>query len=150
VGEVVLEAHPIFLWQPLAGAVSYSVVIFDTNANQIQTSPATHSTSWKPAHPLQRGKVYQWQVRAVMGDGKPVVAPSFPKPEAKFRVLDQAKVDELRQFRQAHPESHLVLGILFAESGLLKDARSELGEIQQSDRNFELAQNLLRSVRELR
>ncbi len=53
-------------------------------------------------------------------------------------------------FRQAYPESHLVLGILYAEAGLLKDAERELDDIRENNHDFELAQSLLRNVRELR
>jgi len=150
IGEVVMEPRPLLHWHPLTGAVSYSVAIFDSKANPVQTSPLLHLTQWKPARPLQRGQVYQWQVTAVMSDGKRVIAPSFPNPRAKFRVIDQAKADELEQFRQAHPDAHLVLGILYTEGGLLKDGERELVGIPANNRDFELAQQLLRSIRELR
>src|SRR5579859_2505131 len=52
-GEVVIEPRPLFRWQPLAGAVSYSVVIIDTKTNQVLSSPAGRFTQWQPAHPLQ-------------------------------------------------------------------------------------------------
>jgi len=150
VGEVVIDQRPLLRWQPLAGAVRYSLAIFDANANPVQTSSPLHLTQWKPPHPLQCGQVYQWQVTAEMSDGKRVIAPSFPSPKAKFRVIDQAKADELEQFRQAHPESHLVLGILYSEAGLLKDGQRELGDIPANSRDFALAQQLLRSIRESR
>ena len=150
VGEVVIDPRPLFHWEPLTGAVTYSVVIFNTSPNPVQTSTPLHLTQWKPPHPLQHGQVYQWQVTAVMSDGKSVIAPSFPSPKAKFRVIDQAKADELEQFRLAHPEAHLVLGILYTEAGLLKNGERELGDIPENSRDFELARHLLRSIRELR
>src|SRR5579859_2040060 len=57
-GEVVIEPRPLFRWQPLAGAVSYSIVIIDTKTKKIQNSPAGNLTQWQPAHPLQHGEVY--------------------------------------------------------------------------------------------
>jgi hypothetical protein len=57
VGEVVTDPRPLFRWHPVAGAVAYSVVIFGTKANRVQTGSAGRSTRWKPAHPLQRGHV---------------------------------------------------------------------------------------------
>jgi hypothetical protein len=150
VGEAVIEAHPAFRWQALAGAGTYSVVVFDTNAKLVQSSPALRVTEWKPSQPLKRGQVYQWQVTAVMGDGKSVIAPSFPQPKAKFRVVDEAKANELEQFRQTHPEAHLVLGILSAQAGLVKSGEQELAQVPGNSRDYDLAQALLRSVRELR
>lgn len=149
-GEVVSDPRPLFRWQPLAGALSYSVAILDTKGNRLQTSPTLGLTQWKAAHPLQRGRVYQWKVIATTKDGQSVIAPSFPRPKAKFRVIDQAKADELERFRQAHPEAHLVLGILYAEAGLLKNAEQELEGVPRNSRDFELASDLSRGVRALR
>src|SRR5260370_3541202 len=58
VGEVVIDPRPLFRWQPLGEAVSYSVVIFDTKGNQVRTSSATTSTSLKPSHSFQPRPVY--------------------------------------------------------------------------------------------
>ena len=149
-GEVVIEPRPLFRWQPIGGAVSYSVVIIDTKTKKMQSSPVGNLTQWQPAHPLQHGEVYEWQVTAVMSDGKSVIAPAFPNPKAKFRVIDQTRADELERFRQTHPEAHLVLGIVYAEAGILKDAEQEFSEVPENSRDFELAQNFLRNVRKLR
>lgn len=148
--EVVSDVRPVFRWQPLAGATSYSVAIFDPTLNPVQSSPPLRGTQWKPNRPLKRGQVYQWQVKATMIDGRSITSPRPPSPGAKFRVLDQAKADEFEQFRKAHPAVHLVLGIVYAQAGLFEDAEGELRRIPQGGPEYELAEQLLRSLREKR
>jgi hypothetical protein len=150
VGEVVSEQTPVFQWKPLPGAAYYSVTVFDLDSNRIQAGLSLHTLDWKPARPLDRGKVYQWQVKAVMSNGKFVIAPKFPAPLARFRVLDQEKASALEQFRRAHPDAHLVLGVLYAQAGLLTSAEQELAAIPGNSSDFELAHNLLASIRSMR
>jgi anti-sigma factor RsiW len=148
--EVVSDDRPVFRWQPLAGATSYSVAIFDSTLDPVQSSPPLRGTQWKPTRPMKRGQVYQWQVTAAMMDGRSITSPRPPSPGAKFRVLDQAKAKEFEQFRKAHPEAHLVLGVIYAQAGLFEDAESELRRIPHGGAEYELAQQLLRSLREKR
>lgn len=150
ISEVVANDRPLFRWQPLAGARSYSAAVFDVKLNEVQSSPALHATQWTPDRPLKRGQAYLWQVTAQLSEGNPVTAPSPPSPEAKFRVLDQKKADEIAHFQEANPESHLVLGILYAQAGLLEPGEHELEQLPKSDPNYGLAQNLLKSIREIR
>jgi hypothetical protein len=147
VGEVVFDPRPLFHWQPLAGARNYSVAIFDSRLNLVQSSPALHTAQWRPVRPLERDQIYLWQVKAALDDGRSVISPSAPSPEAKFRVLDQARADEFERFRQAHPDAHLVLGILYARAGILETGQQELSQVPKTSNDYELARQLLRSAR---
>jgi len=149
-GEVVPDMRPIFRWQSLAGATGYTVAIFDANLYPVQSSPSLRATQWRANRPLKRGQIYKWQVTATLSDGNSVTSPSPPSPEAKFRVLDQKKVDELAQFQKTHPKSHVALGILYAQAGLLEQGQHELQQISQNDPDHDLAQNLLKSIHEIR
>jgi hypothetical protein len=150
VGEVVLEVRPVFHWQRLQNAKSYSVTVFDRNMNPVLASPPLHATKWTADRPLKRGQLYLWQATAQLGNGKSVSAPSPPSPEARFLVLDQSKADEITRFAQAHPESHVAIGILVAQAGLLKMGEAELNLIPTSDPNYTLAQKLLKSIERIR
>jgi hypothetical protein len=150
VGEVVSEARPDFRWQPLQGAASYSVAIFDEGLNAVQSSSALHATQWKPAQPLQRGHFYQWQVTATMKDGTTVISPKPPSSEARIQILRQQQADELERFRQGHADAHLVLGILYAQAGVLTDAEQELAKVSSEDPRHDTAQTLLGSIRHAR
>jgi hypothetical protein len=149
-GEAVIAVRPLFRWQPLKGAQGYSVVVFDSKLNPVETSPTLHATSWNPSHSLKQGRVYEWQVTARTADGNSIVAPAPPNPEARFLVLEKSKVDELEQFQQSHPDGHLVLGILYAQAGILQAGMSELEQISPGDANYNLAQKLLAHAKQLR
>jgi hypothetical protein len=150
VGEVVDDPQPLFRWQSLAGAKSYSVSVYDIGLNEVAKSPRLRDTQWKATRPLRRSQVFQWQVSATMHDGKTVISPDSSEPVAKFRVLAEVKSNELEEFQKAHPEAHLVLGILNAEAGVLEVSKRELELVPEGSRDYPLAQQLLRSVQERR
>jgi len=64
--------------------------------------------------------------------------------------MDQAKVNELAKAKRAYASSHLTLGLLYAEAGLLKEAEQELRLLRKANPNSELARTLLRQVQALR
>ncbi len=149
VGTVVESQRPTFRWKPLPGATSYTVAIYDSNFKRIAASQALLATEWRVPWFLERDRVYSWQVTAVSGN-KEVIAPVPPGPEAKFKVLDPIHVDELARVRQAYPNSHLALGILETQVGLLDDAEREFQALSDANPESPIAQSLLRSVKALR
>lgn len=149
VGSVLLNDRPTFRWSALDGAGSYVVEVYDEAFNLVASSPQLTARSWAAPQTLPRGKVYSWQVKAVK-DGEEVKSPRPPAPQARFRVLDRAKADEIAKARRAYPSSHLTLGLLYAEAGLLKEAEQELRLLQRANPNSELARSLLRQVQALR
>jgi len=126
------------------------VAIFDANLNAVETSPLLKQPQWKPELMLKRGQVYQWQVTAMLAEGKSVHTPAPPNPEAKFLVLEQEKAGALARFQAEHSQAHLVLGILDAQSGMLAEGMLELQKIPASDADYALAQKLLKSIQEIR
>ena len=149
VGNVVLSNQPAFRWSTLAGASSYVVELYDDQFKLVASSPELTTSSWTPSKPLARGKVYSWQVKAIK-DGQEVTSPRPPAPQAKFRVLDQAKANEIAQAKRAYGSSHLTLGLLYAEAGLLKEAEQELRLVRRANPNSDVARNLLRQILNLR
>lgn len=86
-GEATSDTRPTFSWQPLAGAVRYSVAIVDTGLHPVQRSRSLRTTSWRPRRPLHRGRTYLWQVTATLRNGSKVVA-STPSPaETLLRIV---------------------------------------------------------------
>jgi hypothetical protein len=73
-GDAISETRPEFSWQPLPGAVHYSVAIVDARLHPVQRSPALRTTVWRPRRPLRRGRTYLWQVTATLRGGSKVVA----------------------------------------------------------------------------
>lgn len=148
-GTTLETDRPTFAWRPLSGARSYSVTIYNSASQQVAASPRISETEWTPPHPLERGSLYAWEVTAVK-DGKEFIAPIPPAPQAKFKVLEETKLGELTHARQMYRGSHLILGILFAQAGLMDEAEQELKGLVAANPDSVTARNLLRSAKALR
>lgn len=149
VGSVLVTDRPTFRWSPIEGAVGYVVEVYDSRFNRVAMRSQPTNQAWVASQPLARGEVYSWQVKATK-DGQEVTSPRPPAPQAKFRILDQAKVNELAKARRAYGSSHLTLGLLYADAGLLKESEQELLKLQNANSNSELVRKLLRHVQALR
>ena len=147
IGNVLLTNRPTFRWKAMEGATGYMVEVFDEKFNPVTASQQLTTLTWTTR--LPQGHVYSWQVKAIK-DGQEITSPRPPAPQAKFRVLDQAKASELENARRAYPSSHLTLGMLYADAGLLREAEQEFRLLQKANPNSELARNLLRQVQSLR
>jgi anti-sigma factor RsiW len=146
-GVVVESDRPTFRWQPLAGADRYDVTVTDGQLNEVATSGPLTATSWRAPRSLARGATYSWQVTAHKKDGQFVKSPAPPAPQAKFQVLAQTRLTELRHARRLYPNSHLALGVLYAQAGLLDDAAREFQALARDNPQADVARKLLREVR---
>ncbi len=148
VAKVVRSARPVFRWSSLAGASSYVVEIYDAQFNLLIASPQLTATSWTAPQSLKRDKVYSWQVKASK-DGQEFKAPGATAAQATFRVLSQAKANELVQARRTYASSPLTLGLIYAQAGLLDEAETEFRALQKANPQSPLARRLLANVRAL-
>ena len=148
IARVLMGDRPTFRWSPLKGATGYVVEVYDGDFNLVASSPQLIKNSWT-APPLSRGKVYGWQVKAIK-DGQEITSPRPPAPQARFRILDQPRANELAKARRSYPSSHLALGLLYAEAGLLNEAEQELRALQKANPDSEIARSLLGQVQALR
>ena len=148
VRSVSLTDRPAFRWSAMEGATGYVVEVYDDQFKLAASSPQLTSRSWTATQSLPRGKVYSWQVKAIK-DGQEITSPRPPAPQAKFRILDQSKASELARAKRAYASSHLTLGLLYAEAGLLKEAEQEFRLLLRANPNSDLARNLLRQVQSL-
>jgi anti-sigma factor RsiW len=149
VATVVETARPTFRWQPLAGATSYVVTVYDSNFNPVESSRSLARTEWRVSRVLERGAIYSWQVTALK-NGKEITSPAPPAPEAKFEVLEEGKARELERVERSHASFHLILGILYADAGLLDEAERQLRSVPDGSPDSSVARSLLRSLRALR
>ena len=147
-GKVILTDRPSFRWSPMQGATSYVVEVYDADFNLIVSSPQLANPSWTATKALTRGQLYSWQVKANQ-DGEEFTSPRPPAPQARFRVLDQAKANELTKAMQSYRASHLMLGMLYADAGLLTEAEQELRLLQKANPDSEITRNLLAQVQAL-
>jgi outer membrane murein-binding lipoprotein Lpp len=149
VGTVVQADRPAFRWNPLNGATGYYVTVYDPDLNRMAKSELLSVTSWTAPESLKRGGTYSWQVIALK-DGKEILSPAPPAPEAKFKVLEQAKSVELERAKKTYSGSHLVLGTLYSQAGLLDEAEREFQALLDANPNSQIAQKLLGSVKSKR
>jgi anti-sigma factor RsiW len=147
VAKVLLTDQPELQWQALAGAASYEVEIVDENFNAVANSGPLTTTAWRIASPLPRGRVYAWQVTAFK-DGQAFKAPQPPAPLARFRVIAQKDFAEIQVVKARYPSSHLLLGQLYAQAGLLDEAEREFRALQKANPTAALPKKLLAEVRQ--
>ena len=149
VGSVLLTDRPAFRWSAMEGATGYVVEVYDNQFKLAASSPQLTNRSWTATESLPRGKVYSWQVKAIKDDQE-FTSPRPPAPQAKFRILDQSKASEIARAKRAHGSSHLTLGLLYADAGLLQEAEQQFRLLLRANPNSALARNLLREVQSLR
>ena len=147
VGNVVMTNRPTFRWSKMEGATGYVVEVYDQEFKPVANSPQQTQNAWTTT--LARGNVYSWQVKAIK-EGQEITSPRPPAPQAKFRILDQAKVNELAKAKRAYGSSHLTLGLLYADAGLLREAEEEFRALRRANPKNEVARNLLRQVQAMR
>jgi len=146
---VVISDRPIFRWQPLPGAVQYRVFVFDSDFKRVAASPTLVKPEWTAQPPLERGRVYTWQVEALK-DGTEVLSPRPPAPEARFQVMEKPKVEELTRSVQAYSDSLLISAILYANAGALEEAERELKRLEELNPQSPVPHKLLQQIRSAR
>jgi len=149
VGTFVESDRPTFRWQAVKGADGYMVNVIDARFSNVAASGRVSGTEWTALQPLKRDETYSWQVTAIK-NGQEITSPVPPAPEAKFRVLGRSKSDALNQARRSYPHSHLILGSLYKQAGLLDAAEREFKELLAANPQSATARKLLEGVRSLR
>lgn len=138
----IVTDRPTFKWQPLEGAESYEVLVADASLRPVMTSAPLSAPSWTPERPLARGQVYAWQVTA-RRRGERITSPVAPAPLAKFQVVDGATAATLSRVSEQRPESHLLLGILYAQAGVRDEATRHLFLVPSNDPSIAVARRTL-------
>ena len=149
IATAVESRTPTLRWRAIAGAESYVVTIYSSDSRKIVASGPLTETKWNVSAPLERGRTYTWQVRASK-NGEEVVMPPPAAPEAKFRIIDQNNFQEIQLARKSHASSHLMLGIVYAGSGLLDESQREFQKLLDANPKSPVTRSLLRSVESLR
>jgi hypothetical protein len=145
VGVAIETDRPTFRWSRLEGAMSYRVTVYDSHLLRIAASDALNTTEWQATTALPRGETCIWQVRTIK-DGSEVVAPPPAGPRARFKVLEQSRVDEIVRAKKDHSNSHLVMGVVYGEAGMRDEARREFAELVKANPQSAVARKLLQSV----
>ena len=144
VSEAVEETQPILYWSAAFGEPPYSVSITSLSDSAgrgqvIARAQGIQNTSWMVLTPLRRGGQYTWQV-TVTGASE----------QASFRVLDDGQAMLWRAMLAAHRDSHLVIGLVAQQLGMLAIAEREYTALTKAYPDSNTAALLLNNVSELR
>ncbi len=140
VGQSVLAETVEFHWEPVKDAVGYEVQVFDADYQPQATSPLLPGPTWTLDHPLQRGKLYVWQVTAFR-KAVPLKAPQPPDPEARFLIVGKVEADAIEQALQTHA-GHLELAALDAQAGLCRESENEIDALARENAGSSLVQQI--------
>ena len=145
IGTAVARQRPTLRWEPLRGAASYTISVFDSRFHRVAQSEPQSTTEWLMPIPLRRGDAYSWEVTALR-DNLEISAPVAPAPRAQFRILETERVSELNRIRKQGHGSHLAMGVSYARMGLLDDAERELLALAKDNPQSRVAKQLVRTV----
>jgi len=148
VATLVISDRPLLRWQPVKGANSYVVSISDLAETSVK-SWEVKGTTWRVPAKLTRGQAYKWNVLARVGD-KEVYASRPPLGEAIFKVLNAQTADRVENAQRRYRGSPLMLGVWYAQAGLLDDAEREFQQLLEKNPASEIAKKLLKRVQEER
>lgn len=150
VGLVILDDHPVFRWERLSGASSYRVYVSDSRSRKIADSGVLSpiETQWSLPIPLKRDEIYSWVVGGMV-NGEEIVSPSVSEPEAKFRLLSEQKANALNLLERK-TDSHLVLGVFYAQAGMLAEAEREVQQLTNNNPGSAFARRLLQVIQSWR
>jgi len=139
VTEVVEPLQPAFSWTMFAPP-PYSVTV-KNGANQvvarIEGLPLEH---WLAPMPLERGGKYTWEVTAANHDTE----------TASFIVMSAEAMTSWQDVRREFKDSHLALGLVAEELGMLSVAEREYQALIKAFPNAEAPARLLTNVQRLR
>ena len=140
VSEAVEETQPVLYWSAAFGEPPYTVSISDDKGLVIARAQGIQNTSWMALTPLRRGGEYTWVV----------TSPTAKFEQASFRVLDDGQATLWQAMLAAHKDSHLVLGLVSQQLGMLAIAEREYTELTKAFPDSTTAALLLNNIAELR
>ncbi|HEY2801924.1 MAG TPA: hypothetical protein VGI85_15135 [Chthoniobacterales bacterium] len=145
VGTVVASTQPTFHWKRESHANGYRVNILPRGSGALASSPVLNAaqTEWTPRGPLQPNESYEWEVEALHNGEMIAKAPTPPAPGARFAILPNEKREMLEKLRKKFGTSHLLMGVAYAEVGLVPEARAEFQALVQENPQSVLPRKLL-------
>jgi len=158
VGTAIRENRPVFKWTLRKDAASYTIYYKATGEQQSKKSPpipASNDLQWQPApsQALERGKDYEWYVRADLKhpDGYRISSLTIlNQPNAKFRILSRDKMLEINKVLKSYPQSRLMRGLILLKEGLLDDALIEFQKLSMENPRSNIVRNILNKTQNLR
>lgn len=137
--EVIEETQPVLKWQAFAlPGDSYDISLSDARG-LLSRRAGISETQWTPSSPLLRDHIYTVEV-----------ASGGVKHRATFKVLSSKQEQDLQSIRAAHGTSHLVMGAVSEDLGLLTAAQQQFEAMAKEGGKTQQAAKLLERVEALR
>ncbi len=134
--EVVEETLPVLRWKAFGD--TYDISLSDARG-LISRRGGVKETRWTPSSPLLRDHVYTWEVES-----------GGVKHRGMFRVLGASQEKDLEKVRAEHGSSHLAMGAVSEDLGLLTAAEQQFEAMAKEKGKSLQAEKLLRQVEALR
>lgn len=144
VATVVADQYPEFRWLQVPNALNYQVRVYDAQQNEVTVSPPLTGTTWRSLLPLEQEHVYNWNLR-VQRQHDTLTIPQTPT--ARFQMAEQQIARRMERSLVVYRGRHLVLGVLYADSGFRDRAEEELQALLNDNPASGEAKKLLESVR---
>jgi len=109
--EVVESTHPELRWTAFGG--TYNVSLYDAS-HRLVARQGSMESQWTLPSALVRGETYWFEIES-----------GGQRHRGSFRVLSDQQYSDLEKARSTHSGSHLVLGAVYEQLGLLTPARAE-------------------------
>jgi hypothetical protein len=138
VSEAVLEDQPTFYWLPAFSPPPYTVTVW-LGPDVVARGQGIANTSWMVPMPLKRGKDYIWQLTAPDASER-----------ASFHIIEEEQSKLWATIKAEHAESHLVLGLVAEQFGMLGIAEREYVALAKDHPRSDIAARLLSNIQELR
>ena len=139
VTEAVETLQPTLSWTVFAPP-PYTVAVKNAAKQVIASVGSIARPNWLVPVQLERGGKYTWQVTA--GDGE--------VESASFTVMNNEAVAQWQDVQREFRESHLVVGLVAEELGMLTVAEREYRALMKAFPNAEAPARLLMNVQGLR
>ncbi|MBX7223372.1 MAG: zf-HC2 domain-containing protein [Blastocatellia bacterium] len=143
----VAETQPILRWETGNQGGTTVVTIFDAQYNQIAQSPPLSETSWQVPFELAPGQFYSWEVSTTV-NGKTVVAPLPPSPEARFKVLSRMERKALEGQLEKAGNEPVQRGLALVQAGCVEAAEREFALVSPHHPQAAAVRKLVRTLRQ--
>lgn len=140
-GTIVRSDRPPLSWEAVPNAESYQCTLTSPGDPEFRRrAPKPILTPfWQPKQPLPRGKIYSWQVTVKFRRGGSMTLGGAPR----FKVMDSSQAQRLEEAAKTYADSHLTLGLLYAQSGDLEEAEQELTSLLHANPDSPVIKTLL-------
>jgi len=136
------STQPTLRWRPVPSAREYKVTLADLDGTILwESRVGTKTQVPPPPNALHPGRVYFWQVEALVEDA------STLSPSVGFLLLDERTRRDVEQMERTYKASALALAGVYASYGLYEDLLIQIERLEELNPASPQVQAMLNNVR---